>query len=120
MYFLSFILVSIPHRYYKSFIFIKSKRIIIVSIPHRYYKSISENHTICLIDKFQFLIGIINLMAFCAPSIFTWFQFLIGIINRILLCHTGEASTMFQFLIGIINLNRLFFLKFGYPSFNSS
>ena len=54
-------IVSIPHRYYKSVVFIVVQQwIAFVSIPHRYYKSVPALQIHHLCKQFQFLIGIIN------------------------------------------------------------
>ena len=59
------LLVSIPHRYYKSYLsFLVALVLNYVSIPHRYYKSDYTEAQTYLETMFQFLIGIIN------PAIF--------------------------------------------------
>ena len=93
------------HRYYKSLAF--TRRLwnsILVSIPHRYYKSKNKDEHILEYRKFQFLIGIINPNGTVKVVIVdSKFQFLIGIINPYRVFKNGHYKILFQFLIGIIN-----------------
>ena len=76
-----------------------------VSIPHRYYKSYMRWIEIMLSLLFQFLIGIINhFIGADGLSTEITFQFLIGIINQVVYLFSIRKKKRFQFLIGIINL----------------